>query len=105
MNTINARNKGNSFERWFCRWLFSKGFEAVTSRSESKRLDDLGVDIVTPLPFNFQLKAVERLGSTHKILWGMPTDKTPVVVHKRNNQGVIISMKLEDFEKWILEKQ
>jgi len=29
----------------------------------------------------------------------MPTDKVPVVYHKRNNMGTIVSLKLQDFEK------
>jgi hypothetical protein len=100
--SIHSKNKGNKFELQIVQFLERLGFEAVTSRSESKRLDDKGVDIVTNAPFNVQCKAVERLSvPIHQLLKDMPTDKTPVVFHKRNNKGVVVSMKLEDFEKLI----
>jgi hypothetical protein len=102
---IHSKNKGNKFELQIVQFLERLGFEAVTSRSESKRLDDKGVDIVTNAPFNIQCKAVERLSiPIHQLLKDMPTDKPPVVFHKRNNKGVIVSMKLEDFEKLIKPK-
>ncbi len=94
-----ARAKGNQFEVKFCQLLVNKGFTAVTARSESKRLDDSGVDISTDCPFNFQLKAHEKGIGTHKLLKSMPNDKPPVLVHKRNHQGVVVSMYLEDFLK------
>jgi hypothetical protein len=102
---INSRAKGNAFEVKFCNRLKAIGFSALTSRNESKRLDDAGVDIVTDAPFFFQLKAVERLEPVHKILAKMPKDKTRAVVHKRNREGVVVSMFYEDFEKLCLSKK
>lgn len=96
--SINARDKGHAYERLICEMIRNFGWEAVTSRSESRRLDDLGVDIVTNLPFNFQLKAVERLSpGYHEILKGMPKDKTRAIIHKRNNKGSVVVMDLQDF--------
>jgi len=101
--SINARQKGHAFERWFCELLRVFGYEAVTSRSESRRLDDAGVDIVDNTKFYFQLKAVERLApGYHEILAKMPTEKIPVVVHKRNNKGSVVVMKLTDFQDLML---
>jgi len=102
--TINARKKGNTFEVRFCQMLRFFGFEAKTARAESKNLDDSGVDIFTNCPFNFQLKAVERMNqSYHDILENMPRDKTRIIVHKRNNKGSVVVMKLEDFQELHLE--
>jgi len=100
-----ARKKGHFFETWFCAKLRKLGFDAITSRSESKRLDDAGVDVVDNTPFYFQLKAVERLApGYHDIIKGMPTEKTRVIIHKRNNKGTVAVMMLEDFEKLLLQK-
>ena len=98
-----ARQKGHRFELAIIRGLVARGWEAVSSRSESKRLDDKGVDIVTDAPFNIQCKAVERMSvPIHELLASMPHDKTPVVFHKRNNRGVVVSMMLSDFERLCL---
>ena len=102
--TIHAKNKGNAYERAVVLVLRAHGFEAVTARVESKALDDAGVDIATNAPFNIQCKAVERLSpGYHDLLNEMPRDKTPLIFHKRNNKGTVVSMKLEDFNKLLLD--
>lgn len=103
MPKINARNKGHQFEQKFAEYLRIYGYDAVTSRAESKNLDNLGVDLVTNAPFNFQLKAVERLSpGYHEILKSMPKDKVRAVVHKRNHKGTTVTMFLEDFSNLLL---
>tara|TARA_X000001036_G_scaffold105067_1_gene98222 strand:+ start:737 stop:1054 length:318 start_codon:yes stop_codon:yes gene_type:complete len=103
---INARAKGHAYELQIVNRLKDLGYDAVTSRSESKRMDDLGVDIIDNTDFYIQCKAVEKLKpSLHDILKRMPTDKVPVVYHKRNNMGTIVSLKLKDFEKLLLQKR
>ena len=103
--SINVRKKGHTFERKFCEYLRIYGYDAVTSRSESRRLDDAGVDIVDNTKFYFQLKAVERMAkSYHKILKDMPGGKVPVVIHKKKNEGTIVAMRLEDFSNLLLYK-
>jgi len=103
---INSRAKGHAYELQIVNRLKDLGYDAVTSRSESKRMDDLGVDIIDNTNFYIQCKAVEKLKpSLHDILKRMPTDKVPVVYHKRNNMGTIVSLKQEDFEKLLLQKR
>lgn len=105
MKKINARNKGHAFERLFCKLLRSYGYKAQTARSESKNMDDLGCDIIDTTPFTYQLKAVEKLSpGYHEILTGMHKNELPlpVVVHKRNNKGTVVAMRLEDFLDKIL---
>jgi len=100
---INSRNKGKAFEIKFAEYLRIYGYDAVTSRSESRNLDNLGVDMVDNTKFYFQLKAVENMKrSYHDILASMPKDKIPIVVHKRNHKGTIIAMSLEDFSNLLL---
>ena len=97
-----AKNKGSSFERWCCQWLRDRGYQAETARYVNQKLDDAGVDIQTNAPFNIQCKAVERMSMpVHQLLKSMPQDKPPVVFHKRNNKGTIVSMTLETFEQLI----
>jgi hypothetical protein len=92
-----SRLKGHNYETAFCRSLRSRGFKAVTSRSQNKWLDAQGVDIVTDAPFNFQLKRAERVSPPADILEAMPTDKTRVLVHKRDQKPATVTMFLEDF--------
>lgn len=103
MPTINARKKGHAYELDIIQWCKEIGWEeAVSSRSESKRTDDKGVDICYTNPFNIQCKAVENLGSVHKVLAAMPKDENyNVVMHKRNRQGTIVSMTLADFTELV----
>ena len=101
---INSRAKGHAYELQIVNRLKELGYDAVTSRSESKRMDDLGVDIIDNTDFYIQCKAVEKLKpSLHDILARMPTDKVPVVYHKRNNKSTVVSLKLKDFERLLLQ--
>ena len=100
-----ARQKGHAFEHTFCKMLRFFGWEAVTSRSESKNLDDKGVDIVDNTEFYFQLKAVERLSESYwSILDNMPIEKHRVIVHKKNNKMPLVIMYLEDFQELQLKQ-
>ena len=88
-----ARVKGHQFERWFVLKLRGLGYIAETSRFASKKLDDMKVDILTDCPFLFQLKSLERLTvAPHELLKSMPNNKPPVILHKRSNKGVVVSM-------------
>ena len=101
---INSRAKGHAYELQIVNRLKELGYDAVTSRSESKRMDDLGVDIIDNTDFYIQCKAVEKLKpSLHDILDRMPTDKVPVVYHKRNNKGSTVTLKANDFERLLLQ--
>ena len=96
---MKSRAKGINYELQIINKFKKKGWTgACSSRSESKRLDDAGVDICFTDPFNVQCKAVENLGSAHATLAKMPDDSNlNVVFHKRNRQGTVVSMSEEDF--------
>ena len=104
MTKINSRAKGHQFERKIAEELREMGYDAVTSRSESRRLDDAGVDLVDDTAFYFQLKRVEALRPVDDILASMPADKTRVVLHKRSHKQAVVSMSWEDFKKLCLSK-
>lgn len=100
------RTKGKEFERKFVEFLRIYGHDAHRTSQQDKALDEAGVDILSDTKFHFQCKAVERVTmSHHQILNDMPSDKIPVVVHKRNNKGTIIAMKLIDFADLLLFKE
>jgi len=103
MPKINARKKGHAFELQIRDVFKELGWDkAVSSRSESKNKDDQGIDLCFTDPFSVQCKAVENLGSLHKILAAMPDDSNyNVVFHKRSRQGVIVAMTLDDFKELI----
>ncbi len=109
--TINSRNKGHAFELKIAKQLTDIGYQAVTSRSESRSLDNAGVDLVDNTPFYFQMKAVEALRDLNGILARMPTEsalgttKMPVVVHKKNNKPPLVTMTWEDFKKLALTQE
>lgn len=98
---INSRQKGATYELQIRDWFRELGWtECVSSRSESKRKDDQGIDLCYTDPFNCQMKAVEKLGSIHDILAKMPKDKNyNLVFHKKNRKGTIVAMTLEDFKE------
>ena len=97
---IHAKNKGSAFERFCAIWFRDRGWPGcATARYVSKEIDDQKVDLVRTGPFNVQCKAVENLGSSHKVLEEMPTDKINLVFHKKNRQGTVVSMTIEDFDK------
>ena len=99
MSKINSRKKGVVYEQKIAREMRDLGFrDCVTSRAESKNLDDAGVDLCYTDPFNIQLKAVERFGTHHEVLRSMPNDSNiNVVFHKRNNKGTVVMMTKDDF--------
>lgn len=92
-----CREKGHNFERLIVNYLKELGYEAVTSRAESRNMDDKGVDLIDNTDYYFQCKAVERIGSIHDIIESMPQDKIRVVLHKRKNKGILACMYFDDF--------
>ena len=95
---INSRKKGHGFELSTIDKFKALGWECVSSRSESKRLDDAKVDLCYTDPFQVQCKAVETAPNMHTLLKSMPqNEKLNVVFHKRNHKGVTVTMTEDDF--------
>lgn len=100
MSIKNARAKGKNYELQIIKLFKSLGWsKCVSSRSESRMTDAMGIDICYLAPFHVQCKSVENLGSAHKILAGMPRKKGffNLVFHKKNRAGTVVSMTEEDF--------
>lgn len=99
-----ARTKGHNFEREMAQLFRELGWsDCVTSRSESKNLDDLGIDLCYTDPFQIQCKAQEKMDTApHDLLSSMP-EGLNVVIHKRNNKGTIVYLDLKNFLNLIKE--
>ena len=102
MSGKKSRTKGHDFERKIMNELIGLGYICYTSRNESKRLDDACVDLVDTTPFYFQLKKTERLPNLDNIIKAMPQDKVRTILHAKNNQDALITMRWEDFKKLLL---
>lgn len=107
----NNRTAGHNYERQIMNELKDFGFSAVTSRNESKTMDDRGVDIISDAPVHIQCKNSQTNQDYPKLLNSelLPTDKPTVVFHKKTKKvgerfmpvGEFIIIKKEDFYKLI----
>ena len=100
---MNARTKGHDFERALAGRLRQELWpDCYTTRFRgSLWIDHCGVDLVGTPGYNVQLKAVEKLSpGYHEILAAMPKgSNTNIIIHKRNNKGSIVALRLDDFIK------
>ena len=92
MSGKSNRDKGHNFEREICQEIRDLGFQAVTSRSQDRSLDDAGVDIITDLPFHIQCKATKTSPAYQTLLKGMPKDKDPVIFHAKPYREDLVVM-------------
>ncbi|MFZ2339971.1 MAG: hypothetical protein WAW07_09675 [Bacteroidales bacterium] len=100
---MNSKRKGNAFEVEMAFRLRDVFPNCRTSRFMGRLwLDSLKVDLTDTDPYYFQCKATENTPAYHKILEEMPqSGHTNVILHKRNNKGVVAVMRFDDFLKLI----
>lgn len=104
MGAKNNRNKGHKYERDIVNDLKELGFEAVTSRAESRNADNRGIDIVTNFPLNIQAKVSINQPNFHSLL---NTTDADVVFFKKQEKaaknfltkGEYVCLRKEDFLK------
>ena len=99
---INQYVKGRAYEQKICRELIELGYkDCVTSRSESRRTDDEGIDFVNTGSFAIQAKASERSPSYPGLLQGMAKANKgiPLIFRKQNNKPETVTMLKEDWYK------
>lgn len=65
---MNNRNRGNSYERLIVRELKELGYDVVTSRSESRNMDNKGIDIFGDIPFHIQCKLSKDRPNYHDLI-------------------------------------
>ena len=102
------RDRGNAYELQCIKKLKHLYPNAVSSRSESKNLDNKQVDICYTGKFHIQCKLMATKPD-YKILSEMPQDKIPVIFHKYSrkkeggknfiSEGEFAILRLEDFIK------
>ncbi len=100
MSKINSRTKGHAYELQIIKLFKDLGWTScVSSRSESKRTDDQGIDLCYTDPWQIQAKAWESAPSYHAVLEKMPKKKGifNVIFHKRNRKGSVVVMSEDDF--------
>ena len=102
------RTAGNNFERLIVRELKELGYDVVTSRSESKNMDDRGVDVFGPdFPYYVQCKNSKTYQKLHELITSekLPTDKPTIVFQRKTRkantkfvtEGDYVSMSKETF--------
>ena len=107
------RNRGNGYERLIVKELKELGYDAVTSRAESRNMDNRGIDIFSPpycsnpLPVHIQCKNTVINPHYEDLLTSelLPNDKPTVVVHRKTKkansrfvtQGDYVIIKKNDF--------
>ena len=97
------RDKGLRFERRIINELKEMGYDAVSSRAESKSMDDKGVDIISNFPFYIQCKNTERMPPPWKIFMKMPSQKPQLILWTKNHKEDLVIMKKNELWK-LLEK-
>lgn len=95
---INSRRKGAEFERKLARILRDYGYDARRGQQYSGANGD--ADVVGLPGVHIEAKAVERLNlydamaqSKHDARSG----EIPVVIHKKNNCNILVTMELDSF--------
>tara|TARA_R110002020_G_scaffold85441_4_gene210918 strand:+ start:2981 stop:3349 length:369 start_codon:yes stop_codon:yes gene_type:complete len=103
------RTAGNNYERFCVKRLKENGvLDVVTSRAESRNMDNRGVDIFGPsIPYHIQCKNTIKDVKYHDLLTEerLPTDKPLIIFHKRTEKrgkvfrqvGEYVIMKYETF--------
>lgn len=95
---INGKKKGSAYEVAIRNLFRSLGWASCeTARYESKKTDDMKVDLCHTDPFNIQTKAIENSINYERVLGMMPQGiNYNVVFHKCRRKEYVI-MEQKDF--------
>lgn len=95
---INSRQKGARFERRLAGILRDYGYDCRRGQQYSGANGD--ADVIGLPGIHIEAKAVERL-NLYDAMFQSKRDaregELPVVVHKKNNCNILVTMELEDF--------
>jgi hypothetical protein len=96
---MNSCAKGKIGEREWAEWLRNHGYSARRGRQFSGSPDS--PDVVSELPFHWEVKRVEALNITQTMEKAVEDagGKTPVVAHRRNGKEWLITMRASDWIK------
>jgi hypothetical protein len=102
---LNSRSKGKRGELEWRDVIRSHGYEARRGQQFSGNPDS--PDVVTNLPYHFEVKRVERLNidNAMKQAEGECGDKPPLVAHRKNGGQWMVTMLAPAFFKLIEQCQ
>lgn len=100
--SINSKQKGSRGERELVKFLKGVGFSAMRTQQYCGASEDSADVRVEELPrFHFEVKRTERLQIYEAVKQAegdaVFSSKIPVVVHKKNREGWLAVMRIEDF--------
>jgi len=97
MSKINSKQKGKKGELEFSHLLKDNGFDA--RRGQQYSGTETTADIISELPYHFEVKRVERLNIDKAMEQAVEDcgDGTPVVAHRKNRKDWLITMKFDDW--------
>ena len=96
--SINSRRKGATFERTLASKLREHGYDCRRGQQYSGANGD--ADVVGLPGLHIEAKAVERLNLYDAMAQSKRDarpEEIPVVMHKKNNCKILVSMELDDF--------
>lgn len=97
---INSRRKGAAFERRLASILRDYGYNSRRGQQYCGANGD--ADVIGLPGIHIEAKAVERLNiydAMSQSKRDARKDEIPVVMHKKNNCNILVTMELEDFMK------
>ena len=95
---VNSRNKGKDFENKVSQLIRLRNFEARRGQQYEGSSDS--PDVVSNLPFGIECKAVENLNvqkAYEQSLKDAHEDEIPIVVHKKKNKEILVSLSFKEF--------
>ena len=97
---MNSKRKGSAGERELCEYLTAAGYPA--HRNEQQYTGGKGnpdIDAAGLERFHLEVKRVEKLNisAAMKQAERDAVNRTPVVIHRRNREQWLITLKLADF--------
>lgn len=97
---MNSREKGKRGEREFAAFLRENGIEARRGQ-QYNGLE--GEDVVSSLPYHFEVKRVEKLNIEDAMKQSIKDskDKIPVVAHRKNHNEWLITMRAKDWIRMV----
>jgi len=100
---LNSRQKGARGEREWAAFLRSHGYAARRGQQYSGNPD--APDVVTDLPFYFEVKRVERLNIYDAIDQARRDagGQLPVVAHRKNHCDWLVTMRADDWMALVRE--
>ena len=94
---MNSRNKGKRGELEWAKQIIAAGYEA--RRGQQFSGSPGSPDVVTNLPYHFEVKRVQALNITQAMKQAKSEcgEKPPVVAHRKNGEPWMVTMLAPDF--------